>query len=417
MNDYISLLRKNRAYRLLWLGAVASYMGDWFNLIASADLIASLTDSGAAISFLFLARFLPSFVLSPFAGVLADRFNRKYLMVGTDIARAGIVLCFLFVRSAEQIWLLYTLTVLQFALSAVFIPAKSAVLANIVDDKDLVTANALDSTTWSLMLAVGALLGGIVTAGFGTNVAFVADAATFVVAGILIAMIRAPGSSYSGEEAAGGGFLEFIDGLRYLKGLPFILALALVKAGGSLVWGATNVIEVEFANEIFPIGGDGATTLGIIYAITGIGTGLGPILMRRWLTDAQPRLRLGILIGYLCATVGIALVGIAPTFAVLGVGTFLRTWGTGTLWVFSSALLQLNVADRVRGRVFAFEFAMLTLTQSISILYAGQAIDRLGWSIRAVTLSTAVVGVGVSLVWTVIILRWRRKEGQLAHSL
>lgn len=256
------------------------------------------------------------------------------------------------------------------------------------------------------MLAVGSLLGGVVTAGFGSNTAFVMDALTFVVAAGLIMRIDAPGRSFSAEETeSGGGFLEFIDGLRYLKGLPFILALALVKAGGSLVWGATNVIEVEFANEIFPIGGDGATTLGIIYAITGIGTGLGPIVMRRWLTDAQPRLRFGILTGYICATLGIALAGIAPTFAVLGLGTFLRTWGTGVIWVFSSALLQLNVADRVRGRVFAFEFAILTLTQSISILYAGQAIDRLGWSIRTVTLSTAAVGVIICILWAIVIVR------------
>ncbi len=413
MQDYINLLRKNAAYRLLWLGAVASYMGDWFNLIASADLINSLTDSGAAISYLFLARFLPSFVLSPFAGVFADRFNRKKLMIGADLARAGIVLCFLLIRSADQIWLLYFLTVAQFSFSAIFIPAKSAVLANIVDDEDLVTANALDSTTWSMMLAVGSLLGGIVTAGFGTTTAFIMDALTFVAAAILVLRIQAPGRSFSAESLpTQGGFLEFIDGLRYLKGLPFILALALVKAGGSLVWGATNVIEVEFANEIFPINGDGATTLGIIYAITGIGTGLGPIFMRRWLTDAQPRLRLGILIGYVCATLGIALVGVAPTFAVLGIGTFLRTWGTGTMWVFSSALLQLSVADKVRGRVFAFEFAMLTLTQSISILYAGQAIDRLGWSIRTVTLSTAAVGVLISLLWAVVITRQHQQSVQ-----
>ncbi len=411
MNEYITLLRKNRAYRLLWFSAVASYMGDWFNLIASADLIDSLTDSGAAISFLFIARFLPSFVLSPFAGVFADRFNRKHLMIVADLARAGIVLCFLFVRSADQIWLLYALTVAQFSFSSIFIPAKSAVLANVVDNEDLVTANALDSTTWSMMLAVGSLLGGVVTAGFGSNTAFVLDALTFVAAAVFVLRIQAPVSTFTTEQSANsGGFLEFIDGLRYLRGLPFIFALALVKAGGSLVWGASNVVEVEFANEIFPIGGDGATTLGIIYAISGIGTGLGPIFMRRWLTDAQPRLRFGILLGYLCAALGITLVSIAPTFVVLGAGTFLRTWGTGVIWVFSSALLQINVADKVRGRVFAFEFAMLTLTQSISILYAGQALDRFGWSIRTVTLSTAIVGLFISLAWGVVIARQHRVE-------
>jgi len=98
VSEYADLLRYNRSYRNLWLGSVVSQLGDWFNLIASAAIVAQLTDTGAAISFLFLARFLPLFLFSPLAGVLADRYDRRHIMIASDVLRAVTVLGFLIVR-------------------------------------------------------------------------------------------------------------------------------------------------------------------------------------------------------------------------------------------------------------------------------------------------------------------------------
>lgn len=88
MRPYWILLRDNRNYRLLWLGSLVSNLGDWFNLIASAALVSRLTTTGTAISYLFLARFLPLFLFSPLAGVLADRYRRRTIMIVTDLLRA-----------------------------------------------------------------------------------------------------------------------------------------------------------------------------------------------------------------------------------------------------------------------------------------------------------------------------------------
>src|SRR5690606_29361499 len=136
--------RENPNYRNLWLAYVASQLGDWFNLIASASLIADLTTTGTAISYLFLARFLPLFFFSPFAGVLADRFDRRHIIVATDLLRALVVLGFLLIRDPSHVWLFYVLTISQFALSSIFTPARTAILANIVKPEELVPANALD---------------------------------------------------------------------------------------------------------------------------------------------------------------------------------------------------------------------------------------------------------------------------------
>ncbi|MFN2123341.1 MAG: MFS transporter [Candidatus Promineifilaceae bacterium] len=411
MREYLSLLRQNANYRNLWLGSVISFLGDWFNLIASAELISRLTDSGLAVSTLFLVRFLPLFLFSPIAGVLADRFNRRNIMILTDVLRALTVFSFLLIQSADQIWLFYLLTFTQFTLSALFTPAKSAVLANIVAKEDLVTANALDSFTWSTMLALGAFAGGAVAAVFGVDAAFVADALTFLLSAIFISRIILPERDRA-ESYGGGGWLQFIDGLRYLRLHRFIFAISLVKAGGSLAWGAINVLEISYANDYFAdslsrlgsmlnLAATGAATLGAIYFVSGLGTGLGPIFMRRWLGDVQRRLMLGILIGFIMLTVGIYGLSVAPALPLFLLMSFIRTVGSGTVWVFSAAMLQMIVPDQYRGRVFSTEFALLTLTQSISIFVAGYLLDTAGFDTRQVTVVSAATAAIVTVLWAI----------------
>jgi MFS family permease len=401
MNVYVVLLRQNADYRNLWLARVISNLGDWFNLLASAALITQLTGAGSAISYLFLARLLPVFVMSPFAGVLADRYERRMIMIMTDLLRAVTVLCFLFVRTADLIWLLYALTVVQFVLSSLYTPAHSALLSNIVEPEDLVTANALDGFTWSTMLAIGALLGGIAAALFGVTTAFVIDAATFLWAAWFVSRIKTAGRAPDPEAGAvaQGGFLEFIAGLDYLWARPFILGLALVKGAGALIWGAINVMEIPLAQQVFPLNGNGTLTLGLVYAAVGLGTGIGPLVVSRWVGRA-PRAQLwAITGGFAALLLGVVGLAFAPALGWVIGASFLRALGTGTIWVFSAAMLQQIVADRYRGRVFAFEFAVMTLTQSIATLWAGFALDRLQFSIQEVILSAALMSVGVTLAW------------------
>lgn len=125
MREYALLLYGNRNYCFLWAATVVSQLGDRFNLLASAELITAISNSGVAISYLFLARFLPLFSFSSFAGVLADRYSRRYLLIISDVLQAVTVLGFLFIDSPEQIWVLYLLTVVQFSLSALFSPTSS----------------------------------------------------------------------------------------------------------------------------------------------------------------------------------------------------------------------------------------------------------------------------------------------------
>src|SRR6185312_15373457 len=189
---YIQLLRQNRSFRQLWLGQVVSQMGDWFDTIALYTIILNLTGSGRDVGLLLVARFVPSFLFGPLSGVVADRFSRQRIMIVTDILRALVVLGFLFVRRADQLWIIYVLTVFQLGLSTFFEPAKTAAIPSIVEDRELVAANAISSVTWSAMLTLGAAIGGFITSLFGTDVSFILDALSFLLSAALIASVRIP---------------------------------------------------------------------------------------------------------------------------------------------------------------------------------------------------------------------------------
>jgi len=214
---YLKLIRDNANFRNLWFGQIISLLGDWFNLIASASLVASLTQSGLAVSGLFVIRMIAPFAISPIAGVFADRYNRKKLLIGSDVTRAIIVIGFLFVREPAHVWILYTLTGLQLGISGFFYPARSAILPDIVSENELGAANALGSSTWSIMLSLGAALGGVVAGRWGIYPSFVIDAATFMLSAFFISRISytQPISGGSGEMVL-DALKEYIDGLNYL---------------------------------------------------------------------------------------------------------------------------------------------------------------------------------------------------------
>jgi len=190
VNAYLELLKNRPGYRNLWLASLVSLLGDWFNTIASMMIVNRYTETDLAISWILIARTLPRFIIGPLAGVVADRVNRKLVMVTADLLRAAIVASFLFVDRPERVWLIYFLTTAQFVMASFFEPASSAIVPGLVrGSQELLTANVLSSVTWSVMLTMGAALGGVFAGIFGTQAALLADSFTFVCSAILVLRI------------------------------------------------------------------------------------------------------------------------------------------------------------------------------------------------------------------------------------
>jgi MFS family permease len=374
---YGALVRGNANFRNLWFGQIVSLLGDWFNLIASAALIAQLSETGFAIGTLFVVRMLAPFVISPLAGVVADRYNRKHILIVTDITRAVTVLGFLLITQPQHLWLLYVLTAIQLGISGFFFPTRNAILPDLVSARELGVANALSSTTWSVMLALGAALGGIVAGIWGIYPAFVIDALTFVLSAFFIFRVdyQEPTQLDDSEKTIRRGLQQYLEGLRYLQRHVDVLTISLHKAASALFVSGFQVVQVIMTESIFTIGEAGGISLGLMFAVAGVGTGVGPILARHFTGDRSRALCQVIILGYGLASLGLVITAPLINFPMVLFGTFLRGAGGGIIWVFSTQLLMQMSPNEVRGRIFSTEFAIFTLTSAIGASVAGAALD------------------------------------------
>ncbi len=410
---YGALLRGNRNFRQLWLGQVVSQLGDWFDTLALFTLVLKLTGSGRAVGLVLVARFLPSVVLGPLSGVVADRFSRRTIMISSDVARAVVVLGFLFVRRPDQVWLVYALTVLQLAFSTFFEPAKTAAIPSIVAARDLVNANSIASITWSVMLTLGAAIGGAITDWFGTDAAFIIDSLTYLASAALIAGVRLPRRPARAKTkltiGKALGITDTLAGMRYVWGRPRVLALLLVKPAWGAGGGILTLLAV-FGEKIFPVGRTAAAGVGVLYAARGIGTAIGPIFARMLAGESRQRMHASIGFAFLLGGVFYIAFGLSRYFALALLMLLIAHMGGSILWVFSTVLLQSSVADEFRGRVFAAELALLTLAMAASNYATGELLDRFGVSARTITALIGALFLLPGLLWFVTARWWDRER-------
>ncbi len=396
-----SLLRRNRDFRRVYIASAISLGGDWFLLVALFGLVLDLTHSPILVSLLLAVQNLPLFLLAPLGGALADRLDRRKLMVACDVARTVITIGFLLVRTSGTVGLAFGLLAGLASFAAAFDPASSAALPNLVEEDDLATANALTGSLWGTMLAVGAALGGLVAALLGRDAAILIDAASFGLSAALIASVHRRFSQEREQEHA--GIVEATrETVRYAGKDHRVLALLAVKAGFGLGAGVLVLISV-FAKEVFH-GGDIA--IGLLMASRGIGALIGPFVGRSLLGSGDRRL-FGV-IGVALATfgVGYAALGFAPALVVAMPVVALAHLGGGAQWTLSSYGLQRIVPDCIRGRIFAFDGALITLTFGISAVATGALASAFG--ARPVATGLGLVGIAYAVVWTWLTTGLRR---------
>jgi MFS family permease len=402
--DVVRLLRKNPHFRLLFFGQVVSFTGDWFLFVALAGLVFELTHSAALVTAVFASWTVPFALFSFVGGPLADRLNRQYLMVGADLIRALLALGFFLVHKPSQIWLVYVLASAITALGAVFEPASMASVPNLVDREDLATANVLAAATWGTMLAVGSALGGLVVAAFGRGAGYIGDSASFFVSAILILQIRRPFSEpRSGHVEHPGLFEATREAARYARRDHRVLALLTVKGGAGLGAGVIALLPL-LSYQVFHAGDRGT---GILYGFRGIGIVVGPFLAGRLIRDDDLRsLFSTISLSLALWAVAYGVVAWMPNIYLAGAFVFLGHLGGGAQWTLSSYGLQLLVPDNIRGRIFAFDEALITFTVALSAMVGGAIADVV--SVRIVLAGSAAVILGYAVVWTLATKNVRR---------
>ena len=406
---YTALLRRNRNFRLLFIGQTISQLGDWFNAVAVFALLLDLTGSATAVAWMMIVQFLPVALVGPLAGVVVDRVDRRRLMIVTDLVRGTLILALLLIHRREEVWIAYVVMAIVVGAQAFFEPARTATIPNVTAADELLTANALSSATWSAMLAIGASVGGIVTAIAGRNVAFVVNALSFFASAYFIGRTRYDSAPAAAPRPSGflaiSGVTDLVEGVRYVRRRSHVAALMLVKAGWGLAGGVLLLLTI-FGQRVFPVGDGAAAGIGVLYGARGVGAGLGPITLR-WILG-QDRVRLRRAIGPAFFMVGLFYVALAgaPSLWIAALCVLLAHFGGSILWVFSTVLLQLEVPDRFRGRVFAAELALVTLMSSASSYWTGRQLDRAGWSPRMLAFVLGILFCLPGALWLIIQSRW-----------
>lgn len=388
------------------MAQLISFGGDWFATVALLGLALEFTDSATVASLVLVLQTAPFFLASPYAGVLADRLDRRKLMIAADVGRAVVSLGFLLARDASTLWIALVCVALLSIGAAFFEPTATASLPNLVEEDDLPAANALIGAAWGTMLAVGAALGGLVAALVGRDAAFLVNALSFAVSGVLIWRVRRPfNASLTAEEEAvleaaggmGGLRRSLQETVALVRSVPMVGALLTTKTTFGVGMGVVLLLAV-LAEEVFQAGDAG---IGLLFAARGAGALVGPFIARRYMTDDARGLLRTIAVAIGAFLLGYALVPASPTIVLACLCVFFAHLGGGAQWSLSSYGLQMAVPDRLRGRVFSFDYALVLLATTLSTIVAGVLSESVGPVLTLYVLVAAVALAGlIWLAWT-----------------
>ncbi len=403
LRSYWRLISSNRNFRRLWFAQLISLGGDWFNMIALLGLVLKLTGSSASAGIVLAANMLPSFLISPIAGQASDRFDRRRIMIVADLARFFLALGMLFVRSPETVWLGIVCTAGIATFSAFFIPASGAALPNLVAPEDLASANSLLAASWGTMLAVGAGLGGLVSGALGRDVAFLINAASFLLSALLIVTVKARFSLTEVRTLGAHPFRDMHEGIVYARSHPKIVALIASKGGYGLGVGTIVILPI-LATTVFKSGDQG---IGILFAARGIGVILGPLLAYPFVGQSDRRLLIALAASMAIYGAGYLTLSAMPVLAGAALFAMVAHLGGGAQWVLSTYGLQRFAPDYIRGRVLSLDFGVVSLSIGLSSISAGYLAER--FDPRTVMAALAVFEIAYALIWLIATRKlWRR---------
>ena len=411
---YIEFFLSNKKFRRLWAASVISLLGEWFNTIALFFLILEYSGSEFLLGVLFSVRMALFAISQPINGLLADRISRKKLMLWANLMQVFLALSFLMVDGKEDMWWLIAVSGLMMLLHGVYVTAERAALPNIVEETDLITANAIDSASWSTALCIGAMLGGITVSIWGTDMAFIIDSYTFLISSLLLIPLT---FEQKFDESTQGPFVK--------------TALSNIKTGWSRIYHDKKLLRIVFAKSSWNLAGAGlagvflvlaggsltgygaAFGFGLFFFARGIGTGIGPLMARALFKDKSrwPSI-IGILVsisGVFYLLVGLTLEIYLPLTVCLIIFAHAASGGN---WVLSTVLTQMWVEDEIRGRVFSIDMLILGSTAALSTSVAGFLVEYQNLSLKSGFISFSCIMFISGMVFTF----WRPDDSDLIEQ-
>jgi MFS family permease len=341
--------------------------GDWLVMVPLQGLLIGLTHNGFLGGLALAADTGIQAVLLPFAGVIADRIDRRRIMITSNVAAFVAVLLLLLVRTPSTAWLGPVAVGAVAVAKAFYSPAATAALPNLVEPEDLSAANAIAGSAWGTMAVVGSSLGGLLSAAFSPYTCFLITATLLAVAAVLALGVRRPMQAPRDASATSAATWHALrESARYIVHRPRVAALVTVKSAVGLGNGILALFVV-LATEVFAVGSIGT---GLLFAARGAGAVIGPLLLRRLLGHGRLLLA-GLSISMMLYGVSYLGVSITTWFPLVLILVVIAHIAGGGNWTMSNYALQAEVPDVLRGRVFAFDQMITMLAISASLLVVG----------------------------------------------
>ncbi|MFD3723010.1 MFS transporter [Streptomyces sp. NPDC058674] len=385
----------NSGFRRLWIAGFVSEVGDWMFMIAMPVFVYRLTGSVTATATNFILELLPSLLLSPVAGVLADRWDRRRLMVGVSLLQIVALLPLLAVEGAGQLYLVNIVTCAQAALATVFQPAKYALLPSLVEPAEIPAANALASLNGNLARLLGASLGGFVLAGAGLTGVLVVDACSFLLAVALLARPFGVRQPSSGRQPVWRAWTEGLREVKERRGLRLmVLPVGLI----GLAQGLFAVLFVVFVTERLG-GGEGET--GLLRGVQAVGGIAGGALIGTLARRTDPSRLLGWALLVFSATTALTW---NSAYLTTSTGFFVALFvvlGAPGIGVFAGrmSIVQMYTSDATRGRVLASFQSVFDGFQALGMALAGVLVAHIGLPL-ALDVQAALLGTaGLLALW------------------
>ena len=402
---------KNRDFLALWLSQLISKVGDNFAVVAALVLINELAAKpGLAVVVIAAAMTIPQ-LFALVSGVLVDRFDRKAVMIVSDLLRAGIILFPLLVQHSGHLYILYLSAFILMALGALFIPARNASIPNMVPPEHLLTANALIQATELVSLIAGASLATLVISLTSTSAAFVVDSLTFVVSALFLLAAHIPQAKPSLISAPSRGefrafWASFMDGLRYIGSNKPLLQVMAITTVATLGLSATVLMAAAFFKQLLGIS---AEYLGLLQATEGLGMALGAVLISSYASWARSRQIVSVTM--LVLGVGILIFALSPVYWVVLVGALLVGLCVVSARTTLAAMTQALVPDSQRGRVESAMVTVIGIGTMGALLMAGILGDLVGPQSVFIFTGVVVLFAGVASIFAL-----REAERRLVNS-
>ena len=391
------VIRRNRAFRRLWAAGAVSMVGDWLSFVAVASLALASGGGAIALALIFAAHALPAAVLAPVAGALVDGLDRRRVLVAADLLAAVVTVAMTLAAVAHVTMAIPALLLVRSGISALVPPGESAAVRRLVVEADLLEANSVLAATWSVAFVAGMALGGF-AALLGPALALALDAASIAIAAGLHATLPAmpaPASRRSIASIVRAVPADTAAALRVANAHKPLLAAVLGKAPLGLAGGA-GWVALNLVGDVARPFGAAALSFGIMQAIRGAGTGIGPAVAAR-LSRAGIRESTLIAVVNTLALVSIAVLGASRSPWTIALVCFAWGCGTGANWVLVHASLQRHSSDAVIGRLAAFDELLVTLSMVISAFIGAAMIDAFGLSAGTLTgVVLAIAGLAVT---------------------